>query len=40
MEKVLITGANSYIDVSFENYVNVHYTDELIIDTVDIINGS
>lgn len=40
MKKVLITGANSYIGVSFENYVKEHYSSELSIDTVDMIDGS
>lgn len=40
MKKVLITGANSYIGVSFENYVKEHYSDELDIDTVDMIDGT
>lgn len=40
MKKVLITGANSYIGVSFENYVHEHYGSELSIDTVDMIDGS
>lgn len=40
MKKVLITGANSYIGVSFENYVQEHYSSELSIDTVDMIDGS
>lgn len=40
MKKVLITGANSYIGTSFENYINVHYADELQVDTVDMIDGS
>ena len=40
MKKVLITGANSYIGVSFENYVKEHYTDKLLVDTVDMIDGS
>lgn len=40
MKRVLITGANSYIGVSFEKYVNVHYSDELSIDTVDMIDGT
>ena len=40
MKKVLITGANSYIGVSFENYVKEHYNSELSIDTVDMIDGS
>ncbi len=40
MKKVLITGANSYIGVSFEEYVKEHYSSELVIDTVDMIDGS
>lgn len=40
MKKVLITGANSYIGVSFENYVREHYGSELSIETVDMIDGS
>lgn len=40
MKKVLITGANSYIGVSFENYVHEHYDSELSIDTVDMIDGN
>ena len=40
MKKVLITGANSYIGISFENYVHVHYSSELSVDTVDMIDGS
>ena len=40
MKRVLITGANSYIGVSFEQYVQEHYSSELKIDTVDMIDGS
>ncbi len=40
MKRVLITGANSYIGVSFENYAREHYNSELLIDTVDMIDGS
>ena len=40
MKKVLITGANSYIGVSFEKFVSDHYSDQLSIDTVDMIDGS
>lgn len=40
MKRVLITGANSYIGVSFENYVKEHYGSALSIDTVDMIDGS
>lgn len=38
MKRVLITGANSYIGVSFEDYAKEHYTAELIIDTIDMID--
>ena len=40
MKKVLITGANSSVGVSFENYVKEHYASELSIDTVDMMDGS
>lgn len=40
MKKVLITGADSYIGMSFEKYVKDHYSSELSIDTVDMIDGS
>ncbi len=40
MKRVLITGANSYIGVSFEKYIHEHYADQLSIDTVDMIDGS
>ena len=40
MKKVLITGANSYIGVSFEKYAAEHYPDQLSIDTVDMIDGT
>ena len=40
MKKVLITGANSYIGTSFEEYVKQHYSEELKIDTIDMIDGS
>lgn len=40
MKKVLITGANSYIGVSFESYAKEHYDSELYIDTVDMIDGN
>lgn len=39
MKKVLITGANSYIGVSFDNYAKEHYSNDLSIDTVDMIDG-
>ncbi len=40
MKRVLITGANSYIGVSFEKYAKEHYSNELMIETVDMIDGS
>ena len=40
MKKVLITGANSYIGVSFEHYVQRWYGSALLIDTVDMLDGT
>ena len=40
MKKVLITGANSYIGVSFENWARTHYGDQLSVDTVDMMDKS
>ena len=40
MKRVLITGANSYIGLSFDNYAKEHYGSELSIETVDMIDGS
>ena len=40
MKKILITGANSYIGTSFEKYANEYYSNQLVIDTVDMIDGS
>ena len=40
MRKVLITGANSYIGMSFEKYVLEHHSSELTIETIDMIDGS
>ena len=40
MKKVLITGANSYIGMSFEKYANEKYLEHLTIDVVDMIDGS
>ena len=39
MKKVLITGANSYIGVSFENYMKA-FADEVSVDTIDMIDGT
>ena len=40
MKRVLITGANSFIGTSFENYLNEKYAEEYQVDTVDMIDGS
>lgn len=40
MKRILITGANSYIGVSFENYIKKNYPDEYEVDTVDMIDGT
>ena len=40
MKKILITGANSYIGTSFENYINENFPGEYIVETVDMIDGS
>jgi UDP-glucose 4-epimerase len=40
MKKILITGANSYIGTSFENYIKENYPDDYTVDTVDMIDGS
>lgn len=40
MKKVLITGANSYIGISFEKYVKENYCGEFQVETVDMIDGS
>ena len=40
MKKVLITGANSYIGMSFESYVKETYKEELEIETLDMLNPS
>lgn len=39
MKKILITGANSYIGTSFENYIK-QFADEYSVDTLDMIDGS
>lgn len=40
MKRILITGANSYIGTSFEEYAKVHYPDEFKITTIDMIDSS
>ena len=39
MKKILITGAGSYIGISFENYMRT-WADEYIVDTIDMIDES
>ena len=40
MKRVLITGANSFIGTSFENYLNEKYAEDYQVDTIDMIDGS
>ena len=40
MKKILITGANSYIGMSFEKYIKENYPDDYTVDTVDMIDGN
>ncbi len=40
MKKILITGANSYIGVSFENYIKTNFPEQYTVDTVDMIDGT
>lgn len=40
MKKILITGANSYIGTSFENYLKKNFATKYMVDTVDMIDGS
>jgi len=40
MKRILITGANSYIGMSFEKYIKENYPDDYIVDTVDMIDVS
>jgi len=40
MKKILITGANSYIGMSFEKYIKENYPSDYIVDTVDMIDGT
>ena len=37
MKKILITGANSYIGTSFENYIKENFADKYTIETIDMI---
>ena len=40
MKKILITGANSYIGMSFEKYVKEGFANEYTVDTADMIDGT
>lgn len=40
MKRILITGANSYIGTSFENYIKDNFSEQYAVDTVDMIDGS
>lgn len=40
MKRVLITGANSYIGTSVENYILTNYSQECQFDTIDMKDGS
>lgn len=40
MKRVLITGANSYIGVNFEQYAKQHYSADFDITTIDMVDGS
>lgn len=40
MKKILITGANSYIGTSFEQYIIKNYPDEYTVDTVDMLDAN
>ena len=38
MKKILITGANSYIGMSFEKYIKDNYSNEIEVDTLDMLD--
>lgn len=40
MKKILITGANSFVGMSFEKYIKDNYPNDYTVDTVDMIDGS
>lgn len=40
MKKILITGANSYVGMSFENWLSSKWPDRYHVDTIDMIDGS
>ena len=39
MKKILITGANSYVGTSFEEYMK-NFNGDFQVDTIDMIDGS
>ncbi len=40
MKRILITGANSFIGTSFENFIRINYPDKYLIDTIDLEDKS
>ena len=40
MKRILITGANSYIGMSFEKYLNENFPESYSVDTVDMIEAA
>ncbi len=40
MKRILITGANSYIGMSFEKYIKDNFPNDFEVDTIDMIDGS
>ena len=40
MKRLLITGANSYIGSSLDKYIKEHYSSDIFVDTIDMIDGS
>ena len=38
MKKILITGANSFIGSSFENFIKENHPNEYIVDTIDMVD--
>ena len=40
MKKILITGANSFIGISFETYIRENFPNDYIVDTVDMLDGA
>lgn len=39
MKKILITGADSYIGISFEKYIRENFPDRYLVDTIDMIGN-